>query len=133
MISLEELHNLSRERLEDAKVLYAAGRLKWAIYTCGYAVELALKRRICETLRWKGYPNTPAEFDQLKSFKTHDLNILLRLTGVEDQIKNGAERFTDWSVIASWNPDMRYSSQTVTNEKVKLLLEAVEILLLKKL
>lgn len=131
MITLEELQSLSTDRLEDAKVLHKAGRSDWAAYTCGYAVELALKKKICETLRWKGYPSTAGEFDQLKSFKTHDLDLLLHLSGVEDQIKKGTEGFTGWSIIASWSPDMRYSSQKLTEEKIKLLLEAVEALLKK--
>ena len=75
MITIEELQNLSRDRLEDAKALYKAGRIDWAVYTCGYAVELALKKKICETLKWKGYPSTEKEFNQLKSFKTHDLDL----------------------------------------------------------
>ncbi len=131
MITLEELQKLSMDRLEDAKVLYGSERFDWAAYTCGYAVEVALKKKICETLKWKGYPSTAAEFDRLKSFKTHELDILLHLSGVEDQIKNGMEGFTDWSIIASWNPEMRYSAQKLTKEKTKLLLDAVEVLLKK--
>jgi len=131
VITLEELKNLSRERLEDAKVLSQAGRRDWAVYTCGYAVELALKRKICETLGWKGYPSTETEFRQLKSFKTHDLDLLLHLSGVENELKKGEEALIEWSIIASWNPEARYSLQNHTEEKVKLLFEAVEALLKK--
>ena len=131
MITSEELLNLSRDRLEDAKTLHKAGRMAWAVYTCGYAVELALKKKVCETLKWKGYPNTEKEFSQLKSFKTHDLNLLLRLSGVEDQVKDGDEALIEWSIISSWSPDMRYSLQNQTEEKVKLLFDIVEMLLKK--
>lgn len=131
MITLESLQHLSKDRLDDAWVLHRAERFDWAAYTCGYAVELALKKKICETLRWKGYPSTNAEFEPLKSFKTHDLDTLLHLSGVEKEIKEGMEGFTDWSIIASWNPEMRYSSQQLTREKTKLLLDAVEVLLKK--
>ncbi len=130
MITVEELQALSKQRIEDAKLLFDSGRLDWARYTIGYAIELALKKRICETLRWKGYPNTKNEFEGLKSFKTHDLDMLLHLSGIEHEIKEG-EVFAEWSIVRSWDPEMRYSSQKQTNKSVKLLLDSVEVLLKK--
>lgn len=130
MITIEELHNLSRERLEDAKVLYNAGRIEWAVYTCGYAVELALKKKISQHMKWKGYPNTDKELGKLKCLKIHHLDTLLHLSGVEDEIKEG-EGFTEWSIIASWDPEMRYSSEKRSKESAKLLLDKVERLLKK--
>ncbi len=131
VITVEELQNLSRDRLVDAKVLNEAGRNDWAAYTCGYVIELALKKRICETLRWKGYPSTEKEFIQLKSFKTHDLDMLLHLSGIEDEIKKGEEALTQWSIISSWNPETRYSVQKQTAEKLNLLFKVLEVLLKK--
>lgn len=130
MITLEELQNLSRDRFEDAKVLYDAGRVDWAVYTCEYAVELALKKKICETLKWAGYPNTEKELGKLKCLKIHHLDTLLHLSGVESRVKEG-EGFRVWSTIASWDPEMRYSSEKPTKERAKLLLDSVETLLKK--
>jgi HEPN domain-containing protein len=127
VITLEELKNLCRDKLEDAKVLYTANRYDGAFYICGYAVELGLKKRICETLKWEGYPSSKSEFDKLASFKIHDLEMLLHLSGVESKIKK--EFFTDWSIVVSWNPEMRYSSQKQTEKSAKLLLESAEALL----
>lgn len=130
MIKLEELQQQARDRLKEAKVLYENGCIHWSVYTCGYGIETALKKKICETLRWLGYPSSEADFRQFKSFKTHDLNVLLHLSGVEDQIKE--ELFTEWSIIASsWNPEMRYSSEKQTEQNAKLVLEAAEMLLNK--
>lgn len=129
MITLETLQNLSRDRLDDAKALYKAGRYDGAFYICGYAVELGLKKKICETLKWDGYPDSDKEFGQLKSFKTHGLETLLHLSGVENQIKE--EMFTEWSIVVSWNTDIRYSSQKRTEQNAKLLLESAEALLKK--
>jgi hypothetical protein len=56
------------------------------MYLCGYAIELSLKARICRTLKWVGYPDTAREFENYKSFKTHDVDVLLRLSGIEDRI-----------------------------------------------
>lgn len=130
MITSSDLQSLSKERLEDAQILFKAGRMNWAIYTCGYAVELALKKKICDTLGWKGFPVTRSEFKDLSSFKTHDLDMLLHLSGIENWIKK-EKIFADWSIIASWSPEMRYSSKKQTEEDAKLLLEPVVALLRK--
>ena len=77
-------------------------------YLCGYAVELALKARICKTLNWPGFPEKPSEFQNFASFKTHKLDVLLTLSGQEQRIKS--ENFSDWSAVATWDPEARYRS-----------------------
>lgn len=88
MISVAELDKIARARLEDAQVLLDAGRFDGAAYLCGYAVEIALKARICRTLNWADFPSTGGEFQAYRSFQTHDLRVLLRLSGQEERIKN---------------------------------------------
>ena len=75
MLSVDELRSISGTRLEDAQTLFTAGRYDGVVYLCGYAVELALKARICETLNWDGYPSTNREFWDYQSFRTHDLKV----------------------------------------------------------
>ena len=84
MISTKDLRTIARARLRDAQVLLRAKRFDGAWYLCGYAVELALKARICRTLKWPGFPESAQDFKGLQSVKTHDLDILLRFSGVED-------------------------------------------------
>lgn len=129
MISVADLNTLSKDRLEDAKALYNAGRYDGAFYICGYALELGLKKRICETLGWPGYPNTSKEFEDLKSFRIHNLEMLLRLSGVEGRIKG--QLLTEWSVVNAWDPEIRYSTVAKSGPQVKLMLEATEVLLKK--
>jgi HEPN domain-containing protein len=93
---------IARARLRDAKVLLRARRFDGAFYLCGYSVELALKARICQTLKWPGFPEAANEFKALQSLKTHDLEILLRLSGVEARVK--AKYLAEWSVVLDWNP-----------------------------
>lgn len=45
-----QLTKIARARIEDAKVLVHSKRYDGAVYLCGYAVEIALKVRICRTL-----------------------------------------------------------------------------------
>lgn len=127
MISVEELKILCTDRLEDAKTLFKASRYEGAYYICGYAVEIKLKKRICIHLGWSGYPNTKKEFENLASFKTHNLEVLLHLSGVKAKIKG--EFLSEWSAVTSWDPEIRYSTQKKSFETVELMLNATEILL----
>jgi HEPN domain-containing protein len=106
MLTSSELKRIARARLADSEALLRARRYDGAIYVAGYAVELALKARICKTLRWRGYPSTRKEFENLLSFKSHDLDVLLHLSGAETRIK--LHYFADWSAVASWDPEARY-------------------------
>jgi HEPN domain len=106
MIARGVLRAIARARLRDARVLLKANRFDGAVYLSGYAVELALKARLCRTLRWNEFPETPKDFKGLQSIKTHDLEILLRLSGVEARIK--AKHLAEWSVVLNWDPEKRY-------------------------
>jgi HEPN domain-containing protein len=106
MISVEEIRAVADARLQDALVLLGNERLDGAAYLCGYAVELALKARICVTLSWPGFPETRSEFENYTSFRTHKLDVLLRLSGQEQRIKT--EYLSEWSVVARWDPEARY-------------------------
>jgi hypothetical protein len=108
VISIADLRAISEARLQDAIVLFDNGRFDGAAYLCGYAVELALKARICITLNWDGFPQTRGEFEGLSSFKTHRLDVLLVLSGQEQRIK--AEQLDEWSAIVTWDPEARYET-----------------------
>jgi HEPN domain-containing protein len=47
MIRTTDVEEIARARLQDADILLTSERYDGAIYLCGYAVELALKARIC--------------------------------------------------------------------------------------
>lgn len=131
MLTRRELLEIIQARIDDADALHAAGRFDGAIYLCGYAVELALKRRICITLRWAGFPSTPGEFKNYQSLKIHSLDVLLSLSGYERRIKKNPTTFAAWSDVGSWDPEARYKpvgkagaadAQRVINS-AKILLE----------
>ncbi|MBI4471948.1 MAG: HEPN domain-containing protein [Acidobacteria bacterium] len=115
MIVTNDLKSTARARLRDAEVLLKAKRFDGAFYLCGYAVELALKARICRTLKWPGFPETNKEFEGLQSIKTHDLEILLRFSGVEDRVKT--KYFAEWSQVLDWNSQKRYQSSGQTTSQ----------------
>lgn len=123
MLLVQELRVISEDRLEDARVLVDAQRLDGAVYLCGYSVELALKARICLTLGWSGFPETSLEFQGLQSLRTHDLEVLLRFSGVEGAIT--AKYLAEWSVILNWDPSKRYArSGTSTPQEANRMILA---------
>jgi HEPN domain-containing protein len=107
MIPVDELDRIAQARLDDAKALLAAGRHDGATYLCGYAVEVALKARICRILNWPEFPSTSGEFQAYRSFQTHELDVLLRLSGQEARVKG--QHFKDWNTVAVWKTESRYN------------------------
>lgn len=119
-----EIEKIVQARLDDAQVLYDASRFDGSVYLCGYAIELGLKARICRTLQWDEYPAT----SKYQTFKTHDLDILLHLTGLEDKIK--LNHFAKWSIVTQWNPEARYNPiGNVKDSDAKEMLDASKELL----
>jgi HEPN domain-containing protein len=106
MLSRAELRKIARARVNDAKVLFKGKRYDGAVYVCGYAMEIALKARIVATLGLLGFPETIAEFKLNKNLRTHDLDLLLKLSGREQRVKNN--HLAEWSGVAQWEPEARY-------------------------
>ncbi|MBI3373971.1 MAG: HEPN domain-containing protein [Betaproteobacteria bacterium] len=128
MIPVAELDNIARARIEDAKALLTVGRFDGATYLCGYAIEVALKARICKTLSWPEFPSTGGEFQAYRSFQTHDLDVLLRLSGQEGRIKRN--HFALWNPVAIWKVESRYNVVgTVQQPEATAMIEAAGELL----
>lgn len=128
MIPHRDLRTLAEERLTDAEALRTAERFDGAVYLGGYVVELALKARICVTLGWDGFPETNSEFQAYRSFRTHDLDVLLHLSGKEREVKETL--FAEWSSVTSWTPEKRYEpAGSATDEDARLLIDSARTLL----
>lgn len=125
---IDIIEQLVQARLEDAQALYDAGRFDGSVYLCGYALELGLKARICRHLQWEQYPPTGGGRDYA-SFKTHNLAVLLNLTGLENHIKLDSSYCADWSIVAEWSPESRYTIAEVSGSKAQGMLESTNIIL----
>ena len=106
MITRTDLRKTAREYLQSAELLRDDRKYDMAVYLSGYAIEIALKDRICRTLKWRGYPATSGEFSNFRSFQTHNLEVLLDLSAIEDRII--AVLGADWEIVAEWSPEQRY-------------------------
>lgn len=108
MLTVKKLYDLAKCRYEESKILLNNDKYDGSVYLCGYALELILKRRIVKVLEWDGYPETAKEFEDYKSFKVHDLNVLLRLSGLEKKIQKDNAVFARWQISNTWDPESRY-------------------------
>lgn len=122
------LRGLAKEKLKEARVLFVSDKLHGAKYLAGYAVEHAVKYRICRHLGWSSYPplnprssTKVASWDGLASLKTHDLQTLLLFTGSLDTIFHDAVLAAAWDDVKGWESEMRYEAiKTQRAEKAKL-------------
>lgn len=98
------LQELSRLRLREAEALYKARLYDGSVYLAGYAVELALKARICRILHVKEYPLTG---ELGRAFKVHSLDQLKVLAGLsaEIDVKKNKELFDNWSKAVEGIPN----------------------------
>lgn len=131
MITKENLKNIARARIKDAKVLYQNDRYDGAEYLFGYAVEIALKARICEEENMNSFPATNSEFQGYQQYKTHDLDNLLEYSGMEEKIKTNY--FVEWSEVTVWEPSARYkpigyAKKEDTNRMIKAARTLVRVL-----
>lgn len=145
MIAKKTLRELVDQKLKDAEVLIANRRYATAVYMAGYALELALKLKICKIFKFaQGFPENKAEFiiyqnnaksqpilagtiTQIKDIRNHDLNKLLFYSGVEFRIK--LNYLNEWNLVVSWDPEMRYKVQKVLKREAVNKVTAIETLI----
>jgi HEPN domain-containing protein len=129
-VKYRDLKILADMRLDDVKVLYHAGRYDGAVYLCGYVLEIALKARICKLLDLTEYP-LEGKFKQ--TYATHDFSVLLKLSGLENQIllskTKQPDLFISWSLVTGWYPAMRYEILNKSKKEVgDILVALIDIL-----
>jgi HEPN domain-containing protein len=119
----KQLQQLARLRLREAEALYNAGLYDGSVYLAGYAVELALKARICRLLDLINYP---LELGQ--AFKIHDLEQLKKLAGLTAQVDpiRNKDLFDNWSKAVVWDPEQRYEAPGRYNAgTAKMVLDSI--------
>jgi HEPN domain-containing protein len=124
MATPQQLKDLALLRLEEAEALFAAGLYDGAKYLAGYAVEFALKARICRLLEVDEYPDTGA---LKRVYGVHDLDQLLLLAGLRKAAGLIEQPlFDNWSSAILWKPESRYNAAgSVTREAAEATLNAI--------
>lgn len=100
---------LAIRHLEDSECLLQSDRAEGAYYLAGYAVECALKACIAKNTKEHDFPPDPKFV--LKLY-THDLNALLKLAGLESQLKTdappGSSLDGNFAIVYRWSEQSRY-------------------------
>ncbi|NJL60118.1 MAG: hypothetical protein HC887_11260 [Desulfobacteraceae bacterium] len=132
MISVTDLEQVAKDRLEDSFTLAVYGRYDGSVYLCGYALEIALKVRICKSNGRSDFPENTHEFKShgLKDWRTHDLRKLLRLSGLEPIFRTDRIYSEKFSYISDkWDVDYRYKRSIADELAAFDMIEANQILL----
>lgn len=140
-VNVEQLPKLSKDRLQEARLLFKNNKLHGAKYLGGYAIEHAIKYRICKHLSWSTYPppnpkagTSDADLwrNMERSLKTHDLEILLVFSGELDSIFSDASLAAAWDNVKDWKSELRYERTSVKEKekkKTKNLIDSVAVLM----
>ena len=108
------LKYLVLNKIKDAEVLLKNGRHAASLYIAGYAVEVALKNKICRALQFSlGFPETKQELTSylqhinrnnpavlnisLGEIRNHDLSKLLFYSGAELKIQSNF--YKEWNIV----------------------------------
>lgn len=147
MIGISTLGHLNYERQIDAKILFKGNRYSAAVYLMGYAIELALKRKICQNLQFNlGFPELNAEFinyrpqvqaynagdipialNKLNQIKSQKLEDLLDFSGISSNISDNYRK--EWDVVRDWNPEDRYKIRHYSTKKCRSFMKSARIIL----
>jgi len=112
---VSEQAKAGKHRMEDAQVLIAQGRWRGAKYLAGYSVECLLKVKLMkqfgcgriseleEELKDRGRIDTEA------TMLIHNLEVLVRLTGAMDRLKQDSSGWSAFNLVNRWIPAWRYS------------------------
>jgi HEPN domain-containing protein len=107
-----DLQKLSKIRIREAKVLFAAGEYSGAYYFAGYAVECALKACIAKSVQRYDFPDKSLA---QKSY-VHDLKDLLRLADPNSvfgtDILSNPKLDASWNLAKDWTEQSRYLVRT---------------------
>jgi len=148
MISIIDFQNIARTRLGDAQCLLEQGHLDGAFYLGGYAVEIALKTRLCKVENLAGFPKDKDEFKLYKQqgfinvshkqekWFSHDLENLKNLIQNAEQEKGMQsidfeyDYSVDWGFVIEWKETKRYQEIGSYNlEKVTNFVKSIENIL----
>lgn len=143
-----EIIALADNKLKASEFLVQNGYWDDAYYLCGYAFELLLKAKICNTLFIPDFfdfdssknrklpinKHKKTERDNLyKPFKVHDYEQLLTLSGLFTEFSNKIASDlvfgADWSVVSKWDENLRYTIGNKQKE-VESFIESIKNMIL---
>jgi HEPN domain-containing protein len=107
MATRRELQRLACLRLKEAEALFTAGCYDACAYLCGYVVELGMKAVICARFGVNEYPEKRLH----GALRTHELEDLKLVAGLDQAFSSTIGRIACWSVASEWKPERRYQQE----------------------
>jgi len=108
----DDLKELARIRLKDARVLLENGNYEGAYYLCGYIIECALKACIAKQTKQYDFPDRKTVVDSY----THDLTRLVKTAELEGVLEKDMAQDKDladnWAIIRDWSEESRYQKHS---------------------
>ncbi|WP_089686833.1 HEPN domain-containing protein [Catalinimonas alkaloidigena] len=116
-MSREELKELSRIRIKEAKVLLDNKFYDGAYYLSGYSVECALKACIAKNTKRYDFPDKKVAIES----HTHELLKLVKIAGLEIDLKKKLDlepQFQlNWAIVKDWSEITRYKRNSVLDAR----------------
>lgn len=120
--SRSDFEKLADLRLKEAKLLLDHGDYDGAYYLAGYAVEAVLKVRvITQLMKSDCFPEKKAA----ESFYKHDLGLLLKLAGLQDEMDTDPAATALWDKVKPWSEQSRYQIGRTDQDALNLY-DAIE-------
>ena len=108
----DQLQDLSKTRIKEARVLLRNNCFDGAYYLAGYSVECALKACIAKQIRQHDFPDKDLA---MKSY-SHIIGDLVKAAGLDVQRQNEQNSNQDfavnWSIAQRWRETSRYESKS---------------------
>src|SRR5437764_10156243 len=120
--SRSDFQKLMELRMKEARFLLDQKDWDGAYYLAGYAVEFALKIRIISQLmKSDSFP----EKKLAENFYKHELTLLRKLAGRDDEMDNDAAVSPQWDIVKDWSEQARYEIGK-TEKQATDLYDAIE-------
>ena len=120
--SRADFEKLMDLRMKEAKLLLDQKDWDGAYYLSGYAVEFALKIRIISQLmKSDSFPDKKLA----ENFYKHELSLLRKLAGLDDEMDNDAAVSPQWGIVKDWSEQSRYELGKTEKEATDLY-DAIE-------
>lgn len=107
-----DLQELTRIRLKEARVLLKNRNYDGAYYLCGYVVECGLKACIAKQTKEHDFPDKKT----VDSSYNHNLAKLLGTAGLanprKDERKRNPRLEINWTIVKDWRASSRYEEHS---------------------
>lgn len=107
-----DLRDIARIRLKEARCLLKNGNYDGAYYLSGYVIECALKACIAKQTKRYEFPNQQT----VNASYTHNIENLFKVAELSEEFKEARESDNklnvNWATIKDWNVDSRYEKNT---------------------